>query len=95
MEDKLKQYANVKNRIKLLELEADALKAEIEPNIPEDGIVTEFGKFYFTKRKSWKYTEAVDKLKETLDAQLKAKQDEEVEDGLAKYTETKILTFKS
>lgn len=90
----IKKYEAIKLEIKALEAQLDALEPEVTEmlaNCGADQIETDKGKFYFTTRKTWKYTEAV-KLKETEVKELK-KQEEE--SGKAEVTESKSLTYRA
>lgn len=89
-----KEYSEIKNSIKELELRADNVSKLITDEMNEakaDKIESDYGSFYFTTRKSWKYSENVDKLTGELK---ELKKDEEVK-GVATFEENKSLTFKS
>ncbi len=90
----IKQYESIKLQIKALEAQAEAMEPEVKEmlaNCGADQIETDKGKFYFTTRKTWKYTDAV-KFKETEVKELK-KQEEET--GTATATENKSLTYRA
>ena len=89
-EQKLALYAEIKRKIKKLEAEATLLKEDIEGFLPDDGVSSDLGKFYFTSRTSWTYSGDVDKLK----AKLKAQQQLEQKDGTAVKKVSKSMTFK-
>lgn len=93
--DTLKKYAEIKNQIKLWEVQAEALNPEVLQimalNDVEEIDLEEKGKLTLGSRRTWKYTES------TLD--LKAKFDEakkfEEQTGAAEYVEKKYVIFKS
>lgn len=88
------EYADIKNQIAQLQKEADEIAQEVtlEMNNNElDKVESDFGTFYFTTRKIWKYSEAIDDLAENLKA---TKKDEE-ETGRATFEESKSLSFRA
>lgn len=90
----IKKYESIKLEIKALEAQLEAIEPEVSEmlaNCGADQIETDLGKFYFTTRKSWKYTDAV-KAKETEVKELKKKEEEE---GVAIATESKSLTYRA
>lgn len=90
----LKQYADVRKQIEELEEIKEKLGGEIAAGMQEqaaDKIESDFGQFYFTTRKTWKYSPAVDEAVN----ELKAVKKEEEEKGIATFTESKSLTFKA
>ncbi len=90
----IKKYEAIKLQIKALEVEADVLEPEVKEMLANCGaeqIETDLGKFYFTTRKSWKYTEAV-KSKEVEVKELKKKEEEA---GTATFEENKSLTYRA
>lgn len=54
-------------------------------------VESDFGSFYFTSRKTWKYSDSV-KAKESEVKDLKKKEEE---DGTAEFTESKSLSFRA
>lgn len=92
--EKIKEYESYKLQIKELEAKAKELEPEVREaleSIDEDQIETDLGKFYFTTRKTWKYTTAVtDK-----EAEVKALKKEEEETGRAKASESKSVTYRA
>jgi hypothetical protein len=89
-----KRYSEIKNQIKALETEADEINEKVTTEMEADQVdkvESDFGSFYFTVRKTWKYSPKVDEMTEELKAQKKA----EETDGTAVPTESKSLTFKS
>ena len=92
--EKIKEYESLKLQIKELTDKAKELEpvvVEALESVEEDQIETDVGKFYFTTRKSWKYTDAV-KIKE---AEFKDLKKEEEENGIAKCEEKKSLTYRA
>ncbi len=89
----LKEYESLKLKIKTLE----AQLAVIEPDVKEmlancgaDQIETDKGKFYFTMRKSWKYSDVV----KTKEVEVKELKKEEEKTGVATFEESKSLTYR-
>ena len=92
MDDKLKRYADIKQEIKSLTAEADAMKPEITAHMDKEGadkIETSFGIFSFTIRKKWAYPNYVADLEKSF----KTKKKESEENGDATFEESKTLTF--
>ena len=92
--EKIKEYEAVKLQIKELTDKAKELEpvvTEALESIEEDQIETDNGKFYFTTRKTWKYTDAV-KEKES---EVKTLKKEEEESGKAECEEKKSLTYRA
>lgn len=92
--EKIKEYEAIKLQIKELESQAKELEPVVREaleSIEEDQIETDNGKFYFTTRKTWKYTEAVT----TKEAEVKALKKEEEENGRAKASESKSVTYRA
>lgn len=90
----LKEYADVRKQIEELEEIKEKLGGEIAAGMEEqaaDKIESDFGQFYFTTRKTWKYSSAVDEL----NIKVKEAKKTEEEKGIATFTESKSLTFKS
>lgn len=93
-ESVFKNYADIKNKIKELTAQAKEIEKEVTSEMDKLGmekINSNIGTFSFTKRKSWEYPEEV-KLKEQEYKEIKKKSEE---DGSAKATETKSLTFRA
>lgn len=90
--EKLQRYAELKSLISKYEAEIDELNPLIKAEMEEsetDEINSDFGKFYFKKRRSWEYPESVVKLEE--DYKKAKKESEQL--GTATYVENNILTF--
>lgn len=88
------QYNEIEQKIKALELEKDALKPKIEAFMNENSMgqaKTEFGTFFFSFRRKWSYTPEV----KTLEKVLKEKKALEEQTGVATYTESKSLGFRT
>lgn len=91
--DILKKYADIKNQIKLLELEADSLNPEIMAAIiasGADAAETDFGTFTVGKRRTYTYPE---NLKND-EARLKEAKKEAEALGTATYIEKPYLVYK-
>lgn len=89
-----KEYADIKIQIKTLEAKAKEIESEVSKNLEESGaeqIESDLGKFYFTSRKKWTYSEKVTEIEGTL----KNTKKEEEENGTAKAEESKSLTFRA
>lgn len=92
--EKIKEYEVIKLQIKELEGKAKELEPVVREaleTIEEDQIETDSGKFYFTTRKTWKYSDVV-KSKEI---EVKALKKEEEGNGTATATETKSVTYRA
>lgn len=94
----LKKYEAIKLEIRGLEAQLDAISPEVvailedaQQTVGVDQIETDKGKFYFTTRKSWKYTDAV-KAKEEEVKELKKTEEET---GVATCEESKSLTYRA
>lgn len=90
----LKKYEAIKLEIKALEEQLDAIAPEVTDmlaNCGADQIETDKGKFYFTTRKTYKYTDAV-KAKEVEVKELKKTEEET---GVATVAESKSLTYRA
>lgn len=87
------RYAEVKNQIKALEAEAKEIQDSVVSEMAAadvDKVESDFGTFYFTSRKTWKYPAYVTKAEEEYQ---KAKEKAETI-GEATYTENKSLAFR-
>ena len=90
----IKKYESIKLDIKALEAQLDAIEPDVKEmlaNCGVDQIETEKGKFYFTTRKTWKYTDAV----KTKEVEVKELKKTEEETGVATATESKSLTYRA
>jgi len=90
----LKKYADLKNQIKALELEVDAIQPEIMAGIEAQGadeVQTDFGKFILGRRRTYTYPEAL----VVAETNLKADKKEAEATGSATYVEKPYLLFKS
>lgn len=88
-----KRYADIRSKISALEEEEALLKAGILSEMQKsqaDNVTTDFGKFIIGVRKTYKYTDKVNKIAE----RLKLEQIKEQEKGLAQIKETTYLTYK-
>ena len=93
MEDKIKNYADLKIQVKKLGEQLDEAQKEIIEFMEKEGhqeiVLSGVGKFYFTKRKVYTFP------KEILDAAAAVDQMKvEAKAKGAPYTELSILTFK-
>lgn len=92
MQDKYREYADIKREIKFLELREAALKEAIIADLSSQKLSKvegEFGKLTVAVRKVWIYSKKLTKLKEDL----KLKEYEEQEKGVAKAKESPYLKF--
>jgi hypothetical protein len=86
------EYADLDAEIKALEAKKVALKIKIMYEMENDGetkTTTPFGTFTRASRKSYEYSEAVDKIAE----KLKVAKTKEEQKGIAKVKETEYLVF--
>jgi ABC-type transporter lipoprotein component MlaA len=90
----IKEYESLKLQIKTLTDKAKELEpvvTEALESVEEDQIETDSGKFYFTVRKSYMYTDAV----KTKEAEVKELKKTEETSGAAECTEKKSLTYRA
>ena len=91
---KLERYAELKVEAARIKAAIDELNPLIQAEMEESNleeIESDYGKFYFKKRRDWTYPENVVKLEEEYKAE--KKKSEQV--GTATYNEINILNFKS
>ncbi len=87
------RYAQIKKQIAELEDQLDELKPEITVELkilPDSVAKLPFGVFNLQRRAKWTYSDVVGQL----DQQLKARQKEEQEDGIASAEYTEFIQFK-
>ena len=85
MNDKLKRYIQLKQKIKLAEMEIETLSPEIKDHLVTQGIEklpTDLGTFSVGRKTTWKYSDDVEKL-----------QDKEKAEGIAKPNVSEFLKF--
>jgi archaellum component FlaC len=92
----LKQYASLKEQIKQLENQVEMLKPEVELivvelNPTDKTIETDFGSFTMVPKRKYTYSEGLQLLEKTV----KDTKKEEEATGVATYTETPYLLYKS
>lgn len=90
----IKKYEAIKLEMKGLEAQLKSLEPEVTEaleSVDEDQIETDNGKFYFTERKSWTYTDDV-KNKEK---EVKTLKKTEEETGKATCEIKKSLTYRT
>lgn len=96
-ESVVERYIRVQNEIKELEGELDLIKLEVKVKMEMDEVdyaASTKGRFSFTTRKSWKYSdECVEVTKRAKSIVDKAKR-LDVKEGKATYTESKSLAFR-
>lgn len=88
-----KEYADIKLQIKYLESKADELKVKMLEELksaPENREVNEYGSFTIGRRNNWIYSKKL----ATLAMELKAKEIDEQEKGIAKVKVTEFISFK-
>lgn len=88
-----KEYADVKFQIKLLETKVEELKTTLLEEIKktgEDKVENEYGKFTIGRRNNWTYSPKLT----TLGNEVKSKQIDEQEKGIAKVKVTEFISFK-
>ena len=91
-EKAMERYAVIKTRIKELQKEEDLLKPLILKAVSDNGepIKRDYGTFVKSSKHNWEYS---DNLKTELD-NVKSKQVDEVEQGIAKDKVTEYITYK-
>jgi len=90
--NKLRDYAKLTAQLNVLKAKQEVLKLSIISEMEKGGITSEdtkYGKFTYSTRRSYTYSEAVKKLMERVKV---AKVKEEAK-GIAKVKETNYLTF--
>ena len=88
------RYADIKNKIKELEAEADVLAPDILAMVAsteERKVEADFGVFSIMTRKAYKYTEPTVAMAN----ELKRRQEEEVATGEATFTESNFIKFNA
>lgn len=89
-----REYATIKNKIKLLTEEAKSIETEVKGEmIKEDveQVKSDFGTFSIVSRKSWTYSPKVIEL----EASLKKIKEVEVEEGVATSKISTSLMFRN
>lgn len=89
-----KLYAELEEQKKEIEEKQSRIKSEIlEEMISQQSetVKADFGTFSLMRRKTWKYSPAVDEL----GARVKELKKTEEESGLATFEESTVLTFRS
>lgn len=108
-ENKFKEYAEIKNQIKELTAKSKEIQKEVQEEMEQneiDKVESDFGSFYFTTRKSYSFSDKVEKLEESrqkkydeviqpLDEKIEGEKEKEKEDGTAEVKESKSLTFRA
>lgn len=93
MNEKLKQFAELKARIKILEDEADLLKPEVlmamEENKLDQAEVEGIGAISLATLKKWTYTDEISGLEK----RLKEEKKKEEQLGLATFVESHYIKF--
>lgn len=90
----LRKYRDVKRKKKALEEQESELKDQILKEMEKEGakkIENEYGTFTVATSAKWKYSEAVEKLKE----KMKLEQVKEQQKGVAEKEEVPYLVFTS
>jgi regulator of replication initiation timing len=89
------KYAQVKNQISMLELQAKDLKVRCEKEMQDNGqksLENAHGKYTLSIKKTYKFSEQTEKMSEDL----KIAQHQEKEQGIAEVVEeTQYITFKA
>ena len=92
--ERFEDYADKKNQIKVLTDQLKVMGEEITKEMNDENLSevdSDFGKFYFTTRKTYSYPEYVIELEKTY----KNKKKESELNGDAKFIESDSLTFRS
>lgn len=92
--DLYEQYMAMKNAQKVLDERIEEIQGLITSEMESLGVQKQtfpYGTFSLTERKTWKYTEAIEKLSETLKTAKKSQE----ESGEANFEIKKSLTFRS
>lgn len=89
-----KELADVTAQLKELKDKEAFLKKQVSAEMQRDEVdkvEADYGTFYFTNRKTWKYPEALTKAENDIKDQKKAAQS----DGSATFEESLSLTFRA
>ena len=95
------RYAEIKNQMKVLDAEAKVINEKVVVEMEAekaDKVESDYGQFYFTTRKSWKYAETIvpfEQAVEQASEKLSEEQKKQQVNGTAVATESKSLTFKA
>lgn len=97
LEDELvDRYIEVQRLLNELKEESDTIKLEIQVRMDADGVqyaAATNGKLSISKRKSWSYSDGLEKFAAETAAEIKKAQAAEQKSGEAKFTETESLRF--
>jgi len=88
-----KDYADIKFQIKYLESKADEIKEKMIKELltmPDNAVSNEYGRFAIGRRNNWTYSPKLESLK----ADVKSKEIDEQEKGVAKLKVTEFITYK-
>ncbi len=88
-----KDYADIKLQIKYLEAKADEIREKMIKELltmPENKVENEYGRFAIGRLNNWTYSSKLESLK----ADIKSKEIDEQEKGIAKLKVTEFITFK-
>lgn len=88
------RFAELDAQIKTLETEKEALRPTIQAEMEAqriDQVKADYGTFFFTTRKTWKYSPKVEEMSTALKEQKKR----EEQDGTATAEEITSLSFKA
>ena len=94
--DKVERYIELTKQLKSIKSEIELIKLEVESMMIENHVdyaTSESGKFSVSKRKSWSYSEKLNKLKSKYDEEISKKQIEEQKDGTAKISYSTSIRF--
>jgi len=87
------KYAVVKTKIKQLQKEADLIAVQVQDEMIQNDVKThktDLGSFTIGYRKTWKYSDAIKEMSDSL----KIAQIDEQEEGIAEVSEKPFLTYK-
>jgi hypothetical protein len=90
------RYIEVQRLLTELKEESDTIKLEIQVRMQVEGVqyaTGTNGKFSLSKRKSWSYSDGLEKFAAEIAAEIKKAQAAEQKSGEAKFTETESLRF--
>ena len=88
-----KNYADIKNQIKELTEQAKQIEISVVEEMQKEEVEevkSDFGTFFFTKRKTWKYPKAITEAENNI----KIAKKEAEENGDATFEEKQSLTFR-
>lgn len=95
-EEKANRYIELLDKKAEIDAELNLIKLDVETQLLENGLeyaVAEAGKFSFTSRRSYSFSEELEELKDKYKTEIKKKEDLEKKTGVAKEYVNKSIRF--